>query len=36
MYENGLRDMFCDALQEGFNSQWIGETGGISCREMAQ
>jgi hypothetical protein len=36
MYENGLRDMFCGVLQEGFNSQRTRGTGGISCSEMVQ
>jgi hypothetical protein len=35
MYENSHRHTFCGALQEGFNSQQCGGTGGISCREMA-
>jgi len=35
MYENGFRDMFRGALQEGFNSQRTEGNGGISCSEMA-
>jgi len=35
MYENDLRDMFYGALQEGFNCQRIGGTGGISCGAVA-